>query len=70
VEWKEDYPWLQQAFKDWGGNHWREASESWRTRIEDELKAELDFKVRPDGTATVWCGMSGFDFRHDSNLRS
>ena len=54
--WKEDYPWLQVAFKNWGGD-WRAASESWRVRIEDELDAALDFKVRGDGTATVWCGM-------------
>ena len=37
----------------------------WRVRIEDELKTTLDFKVRPDGTAVVWCGMSGYDFHHD-----
>ena len=61
--WKEDYPWLQVAFKNWGGD-WRVASESWRVRIEDELNAALDFKVRGDGTATVWCGMSGHDFHH------
>jgi hypothetical protein len=61
--WKEDYPWLQQAFKNWGGD-WKAASESWRARIEDELGATLDFKVREDGTATVWCGMSGHDFHH------
>ena len=61
--WKEDYPWLQVAFKNWGGD-WRAASESWRVRIEDELDAALDFKVRGDGTATVWCGMSGHDFHH------
>jgi hypothetical protein len=34
-------------------------------RIEDKLKTTLDFKVRPDGTAAVWCGMSSYDFRHD-----
>lgn len=62
--WKEDYPWLERAFEDWGGEHGKNASESWRARIEDELHATLDFKVRPDGTATVWCGMSGFDFHH------
>jgi len=64
-EWREDYPWLQLAFKNWGGGDWRKASESWRVRIEDELDATLDFKVRGDGTATVWCGLSGHDFRHD-----
>jgi hypothetical protein len=35
-----------------------------RKRIEDELKTVLDFKVRPDGTAAIWCGMSGYDFHH------
>lgn len=64
-EWREDYPWLQSAFKNWGGGDWRKASESWRVRIEDELDTTLDFKVRADGTATVWCGLSGHDFRHD-----
>jgi len=39
--WKEDYPWLQVAFKNWGGD-WRAASESWRVRIEDELDAALE----------------------------
>lgn len=62
--WKEDYPWLQQAFRTWGGGDWQAASEAWRARIEDELGATLDFKLRPDGTASVWCGMSGFDFHH------
>ena len=34
-------------------------------RIEDELGATLDYKVRPDGTTTVWCGMSSHDFHHE-----
>lgn len=62
--WKEDYPWLQLAFKHIGPGG-RAASEGWRARIEDELRTTLDFKVRADGTATVWCGMSGYDFHHD-----
>jgi hypothetical protein len=62
--WKEDYPWLQLAFRQIGPGG-RRASEAWRARIEDELQTTLDFKVRPDGTATVWCGMSGYDFPHD-----
>jgi len=62
--WKDDYPWLQLAFKEIGPGA-TAASDGWRVRIEDELKATLDFKVRPDGTATVWCGMSGYDFHHD-----
>jgi hypothetical protein len=62
--WKDDYPWLHRAFKEIGPGAWA-ASDDWRARIEDELKTTLDFKVRPDGTAAVWCGMSGYDFRHD-----
>jgi hypothetical protein len=62
--WKEDYPWLLLAFKHFGPGGIA-ASEGWRARIEDELNATLDFKLRPDGTATVWCGMSGYDFHHD-----
>jgi hypothetical protein len=38
-------------------------------RIEDELKTTLDFKIRPDGTAVVWCGMSGYDFHHDPTTK-
>jgi hypothetical protein len=63
-EWKEDYPWLHRAFEEIGPGG-KAASEGWRARIEDDLKTTLDFKVRPDGTATVWCGLSGYDFRHD-----
>ena len=62
--WKDDYPWLHRAFKEIGPGA-RAASDGWRVRIEDELKTTLDFKVRPDGTAAVWCGMSGHDFHHD-----
>lgn len=63
-EWKEEYPWLHRAFEQIGPGA-KAASEGWRARIEDDLKTTLDFKVRPDGTATVWCGLSGYDFRHD-----
>jgi hypothetical protein len=62
--WKDYYPWFHQALKEIGPGA-RGASDGWRARIEDELKTTLDFKVRPDGTAAVWCGMSGYDFRHD-----
>lgn len=62
--WKRDYPWLHRALEEIGPGA-RSASESWRTRIEDDLGTTLDFKVRPDGTAAVWCGMSGYDFRHE-----
>lgn len=62
--WKGDYPWLQRAFEQIGPGA-KTASEGWRARIEDDLQTTLDFKVRPDGTATVWCGLSGYDFRHD-----
>jgi len=67
--WKEDYPWLQLAFRHIGPGG-RAASEGWRARIEDELRTTLDFKLRPDGTATAWCGMSGYDFHHDPTPRS
>jgi hypothetical protein len=62
--WKEDYPWLHRAFNEVGPGA-RGASDAWRVRIEDELKTTLDFRVRADGTAAVWCGMSGYDFHHD-----
>ena len=66
--WKDGYPWLERAFKDIGPRA-RAASDSWRVRIEDELKTTLDFKIRPDGTAVVWCGMSGYDFHHDPTTK-
>ena len=62
--WKDDYPWLHRALMEIGPGGWA-ASNGWRARIEDELKTTLDFKVRPDGTAVVWCGMSGYDFHHE-----
>ena len=62
--WKGDYPWLQLAFSHIGRGG-RATSEDWRARIEDELGATLDYKLRSDGTATVWCGMSSFDFHHE-----
>jgi hypothetical protein len=62
--WRDDYPWLHRAFKEIGPGA-RTASDGWRVRIEDELKTTLDFKVRPDGTAAVWCGMSVYDFQHE-----
>ena len=62
--WKDNYPWLHRAFMEIGPRA-RAASNGWRVRIEDELKTTLDFKVRPDGTAAVWCGMSGYDFHHE-----
>ncbi len=57
------YPWLHQALDEIGPGAWA-VSDSWRMLIEEELKTTLDFKVRPDGTATVWCGMSSRDFHH------
>ena len=62
--WTDDYPWLRRALREIGPGA-RGASDGWRVRIEDELKTTLDFKIRPDGTAAVWCGMSGYDFHHD-----
>jgi hypothetical protein len=64
AEWKGDYPWLELAFKHVGRGG-RQASEEWRVRIEDELGATLDYRVRPDGTAAVWCGMSEHAFHHE-----
>ena len=66
--WKDDYPWLDRAFKEAGPGA-QAASDGWQVRIEDELKTTLDFKVRPDGTAAVWCGMSGYDFHHDPTTK-
>jgi hypothetical protein len=63
-KWQNDYPWLQLAFSHIGRGG-REASEAWRVRIEEELKTTLDYKLRSDGKATVWVGMSGFDFHHE-----
>jgi hypothetical protein len=62
--WNTHYPWLEEAIRQIGPGA-RSASNGWRVRIEEELKTTLDFKIRPDGTAAVWCGMSGYDFRHD-----
>ena len=62
--WRNDYPWLHRAIEEIGPGA-RAAADRWRVRIEDELKTTLDFRVRRDGTATVWCGMSGHDFDHD-----
>lgn len=66
--WKDGYPWLERAFKEIGPGA-RVASDSWRVRIEEELNTTLDFKIRPDGTAVVWCGMSGYDFHHDPTTK-
>ena len=62
--WKDDYPWLRLAFRQIGPGG-KAASDEWRVRIEDLLGTTLDYKVRPDGTATVWCGSSSHDFRHE-----
>jgi hypothetical protein len=62
-EWKHDYPWLHQALTAIGPGA-QGASEGWRIRIQDELRTTLDFKVRPNHTAAVWCGMSGYEFHH------
>jgi hypothetical protein len=62
--WRDDYPWLHGALREIGPGA-RAAADRWRVRIEDELKTTLDFKVRADGTAAVWCGMSSYDFHHD-----
>ena len=63
-KWKDDYPWLRLAFKHIGPGG-KAASEEWRVRIEDLLGTTLDYQVRPEGTATVWCGSSAHAFRHE-----
>jgi hypothetical protein len=66
--WRDDYPWLQLAFRQTEGRG-RALSEEWRWRIEEDLKAPLDYQVRDDGTAAVWCGLSSFDFEHEPTPR-
>jgi hypothetical protein len=61
--WKRDYPWLHRALEEIGPGA-QAASDRLRVRIQDELKTTLDFKLRPDGTAAIWCGMSAYDFHH------
>jgi hypothetical protein len=66
--WRDDYPWLQLAFRQSEGTG-RAASEEWRWRIEEDLKAPLDYQVRSDGTAVVWCGLSSHSFEHEPTPR-
>lgn len=61
--WKDDHPWLHHAITQIGPGA-RGAADGWRVRIQDELKTTLDFQVKADGTAAVWCGMSSYDFHH------
>jgi hypothetical protein len=62
--WRDDYPWLQLAFRH-SGAPGKAASEEWRWRIEEDLKAPLDYQTRSDGTAAVWCGLTRYDFKHE-----
>jgi hypothetical protein len=62
--WRDDYPWLQLAFRQTEAKG-RALAEEWRWRIEEDLKAPLDYQVRDDGTAAVWCGMCSLDFKHE-----
>lgn len=62
--WRDDYPWLQLAFRQ-SGPIGKTASEEWRWRIEEDLRAPLDYQVRSNGTAAVWCGLSRHDFIHE-----
>jgi hypothetical protein len=62
--WRDDYPWLRLAFRH-SGAPGKLASEEWRWRIEEDLKAPLDYQVRDDGTAAVWCGLTRHDFKHE-----
>lgn len=64
AEWQQDYPWLQLAFRQFGAGG-KAASEEWQWRIEEDLGAPLDYQVRPDGTAAVWCGLTQYDFEHE-----
>jgi hypothetical protein len=61
--WQQSYPWLEIAFTQTGAGG-KVAREEWRWRIEDDLKAPLNYQERSDGTATVWCGLSRHDFHH------
>jgi hypothetical protein len=62
--WREDYPWLRLAFRH-SGPAGKVASDEWRWRIEEDLKAPLDYQLGSDGTAAVWCGMSRYEFKHE-----
>jgi hypothetical protein len=62
--WRDDYPWLRLAFRQ-SGPSGKTASEEWRWRIEEDLKAPLDYQARGDGTAAVWCGLTRYDFKHE-----
>jgi hypothetical protein len=66
--WQQDYPWLELAFRQCGTGG-KLAREEWRWRIEDDLRTPLNYQVRPDRTATVWCGMSRHDFHHEPTPR-
>jgi hypothetical protein len=62
--WQVDYPWLRLAFRQ-SGAEGKTASEEWRWRIEEDLQAPLDYQVRANGTAAVWCALSRYDFTHE-----
>ncbi len=66
--WKDEYPWLQLAFRQAGAGG-KAAAEEWRWRIEEDLKAPLDYQARSDGTAAVWCGLTRHDFKHEPTPR-
>ena len=66
--WQHEYPWLALAFRQLGPSG-KGASEEWRWRIEEDLKAPLDYQVRSDGTAAVWCGLARHDFKHEPTPR-
>jgi hypothetical protein len=66
--WRDDYPWLSLAFRQSEGTG-KALSAEWQWRIEEDLKAPLDYQVRSDGTAAVWCGLSSHSFEHEPTPR-
>jgi hypothetical protein len=59
---REEYPWLEQALAEVFAGNAAQASENWRRRLEPLEYTTLQYQVRSDGTATVWCGQTRHDF--------
>jgi len=62
---REEYPWLEEALAETFAGNAAQASENWRRRLEPLEHTTLQYQVRPNGTATVWCGQSRNDFAHE-----